>query len=29
MTTGALIMAAYLIGYLVGYCCGKDDTDEN
>lgn len=24
MTTGTLIMAAHLIGYLVGYCVGKD-----
>ena len=22
--TGILILAAFLIGYLVGYCCGKD-----
>ena len=24
MATGILILAAFLIGYLVGYCCGKD-----
>lgn len=29
MATGILILAAFLIGVMVGYCCGKDDTDEN
>jgi len=24
MTTGILILEAFLIGVMVGYCCGKD-----
>jgi len=25
VTTGILILAAFLIGAMVGYCCGKDE----